>query len=181
MSKIVDARQHSNSVKHGELDCWRTHYHYHLHFWANAWCLRSYPTSCSFIRDTPCLSSASWSHVTCEIWMFETPLSPSILVAFSQIPTVSSLVSYPHVEDPFVSTHRTKIQDFPFPTLSKRPGCNPPSNCPLCLMISWSMKRRSLSRLWRPSGNLVLVPSRPQLGVLISYILVRLLSSSIPS
>jgi hypothetical protein len=37
------------------------------------------------------------------------------------------------------------------------------------------------SRLWRPSGNLVLVPSHPQLGVIISYILVRLLSSSIPS
>jgi hypothetical protein len=78
MSKIVDARQHSNSAKSGGLDYWRTYYCHHSSL---SQCLKFTPIPhprLVLFCDTPCVSSASWSHVTRELLTFQTPLFLSV-------------------------------------------------------------------------------------------------------
>jgi hypothetical protein len=145
MSKIVDARQHSNSVKHGELDCWRTHYNCHPHF----------EPMFDVYAQTPHLVFLSVIHLVYAV--LPCPMS---LVKFGCLKLPSRHLSwllflkYPPSR-PLSPTHcllpyllsacrrslcfHTPYEDSrlsPFPTLQKRPGYNPPSNCPLCLMIS---------------------------------------------
>jgi hypothetical protein len=158
------------------------------HFWANVWCLHSDPTSSSFIHDIPCLCSASWPHVAREIWMSEAPLSPSTLVAFSQIPTVSSRISY-SLSRPLSPTHMSKIplfphtlrrfKAFPFPTLQKRPGYNLPQIVPY---VSWYRDLWNgvffppLAALWQP-GSGSLTPSTWSYNLLYSCSFIVILYS----